>query len=105
MFGKAEWFQQTNCPCGVSPVSLKGWLYLAVWGALVALPTAGLVLTGRAVPEAPIWLAFSGLFFVWDLRDMRRQLEAERVRNLPFIGDENESPELATRKFDLKLRG
>lgn len=104
MFGKAEWFQQSGCCRGVSPVSFKGWLYLAVWGALIVLPMAGLTLVGKFLPEAPIWFAFSGLLFLWDMREIRRQLEAARVRNLPFIGDE-ESPELATRNFDLKLRG
>ena len=40
MFGKPEWFTTSSCCGGVSPVTFKGWLYLAVWGALIVLETS-----------------------------------------------------------------
>lgn len=106
MFGKPEWFQQTTCCRAVTPVVGKGWLYLAGLGAFIILPTTALALTGRVFPEAVIWLAASSVAFLWEVRDIRRQLQAARDRNLFYIRDEEqESPELATRHFDLKLRG
>jgi hypothetical protein len=106
MFGKPEWFTQSTCCNGVSPVSLKGWLYLAAWGALIVVPMAGLGLAGKIIPEALIWLAVSSLAFLWDMRTIRGELQAERERNLYYISGENEEhSELATRQFDMKLRG
>jgi hypothetical protein len=70
------------------------------------MPTAGLGLAGKIVPEALIWLAFSALAFFWDMRSIRSELQAEHDRNLYFIGgDKEEHAELATRQFDMKLRG
>jgi hypothetical protein len=106
MFGKPEWFTQSSCCSSVLPATFKGWLYLAGWGALIVLPMLALGITGRAVPEAFIWLGFSALAFLWDMRTIRGQLETERQRSLFFIGGESEEQsELATRHFDMKLRG
>lgn len=97
---------QSACCRGITPVSLRGWAYLAVWGAVVVLPMAGLAALGKVFPEAPIWLAFSTLAFLWDMRDIRGQLQAEHDRNLFYIPDEEaDTSELATRHFDMKLRG
>jgi hypothetical protein len=105
MFGKPEWFQQTACCHGVTPVSRNGWMYLAGWAAFIVLPLAGLGLMEKVVPEALIWLAFSGFAFLWDMRDIRRQLQARHDQTLFYIaGEREESPELATRRFDMKLR-
>ncbi|MBW3596296.1 MAG: hypothetical protein KY475_03365 [Planctomycetes bacterium] len=105
MFGKPEWFKQSTCCNGVSPVSFKGWMYVAGWAAFIVMPLAGLGLMGKVVPEALVWLAFSGLAFLWDMRDIRRQMQAQHDRTLLYIDDEREaSPELATRRFDMKLR-
>jgi hypothetical protein len=105
MFGKAEWFKQTDCCNFVYPVSTSGWRYLAVWSAAAALPAAGLALIGKTFPEALVWAAAATLAFWWDVRDIRRQLRIAHERTLPFIGDEDESSDLATRQFDMKLRG
>lgn len=105
MFGNPEWFKLTTCCQGVSPVNHKGWAYLAAWAMFIILPIVGLASLGKGVPEGPIWLAFSGLAFYWDLREMRRRLKAVHDRNLFYIGDEQEaSAEFATRHFDMKLR-
>lgn len=105
MFGKPEWFTQSTCCQGISPVSFKGWAYLAAWGALIVLPMVGLGAMGKIVPEAIIWLAFSALAFAWDMRTIRGELQAERDRNLLYIGENEDGGELATRNFDMKLRG
>ena len=106
MFAKREWFKQSACGQGVCPVSSRGWLFLAMAGAAIIVPTIALGAFGKIVPEAIIWLAFSSLVFYGEMRGLRRQVQAERDRNLLFIGGEDkESPEVATRNFDLKLRG
>jgi hypothetical protein len=106
MFGKPEWFKLSSCCQGVSPVKLQGWLHMAAWTALMILPTFGLALAGKARPEAMIWLAASIVAFLWEMRSIRRQLQIAHERSLYFIGgEESESAEVATRHFDLKLRG
>jgi hypothetical protein len=106
MFGKPEWFKLSTCCQGVSPVSFRGWLHVAAWGALIVLPTVGLALAGKSRPEALIWLAASIVGFLWEMRGIRRQLQIAHERSLYFIGGEEHQPsEVATRNFDLKLRG
>ena len=79
--------------------------FLAVWGALITLPTGGLAAAGRIFPEPQIWLVSATLFFLWEMRSVRRQLQIAHERSLFFIGGEEQQPaEVATRNFDLKLR-
>ena len=69
MFGKTEWFQPKVRGWGLRPRSWQGWLYALAWGSVISLPFGALVTLGR-VPEAAIWVLATGVWLVWDVRQI-----------------------------------
>jgi len=110
MFGKSDWFCTKRVGWGVRPVCWQGWLYAVVWAAVIGMPFIGLMLSNLWF-EALIWTAIMMGALVWDVRQVRRELETphhslEEPLDVLFI-DENTVPDpayFATRSYDLHAR-
>ncbi len=109
MFGKARWFRQTASGVKLAPVTWQGWVYVAAWGAVLALP--GMILLGDGkLGEMLVWLAATGGLAWWDAKLLRDTLVAESPNPAPeddvLVIDENEteSERFATRHYDLRFR-
>ncbi len=110
MFGNSAWFRTKKIGWGIRPISWQGWLYAIVWAAVIGLPFIGLLLSHLWF-ESLIWAAIMMGALVWDVRQVRRELETparalEEPVDVLFI-DEDTTPDpayFATRSFDLQAR-
>lgn len=108
MFGNPVWFRKKNVGWGLRPVSWKGWLYAALWTAVICLPFIGL-LAYHLLIESLIWVVIMMVALLCDVRQIRRGMEQAR-RSDPadiLVIDENTAPDpsyCATRSYDLHLR-
>ena len=106
MFGKPDWFRVKTVGWGLRPVKWKGWLYSVAWGAAICLPFVAL-LSNRLGVEAIIWLVVAMSAFLWDVRQIVRQINRpERVDDDVLIIDDDERNPTghATRSYDLNWR-
>ena len=103
MFGKPQWFKRKKIGWGLTPVSWQGWLYTAVWSAVLLLPMLALVVRNQA-PEAVIWLICSSVALVWDVRQTMQEMEREERKHLLFIGEEETEEPVDTQNFELRQR-
>jgi len=107
MFGNPAWFRKKTVGRGLRPVSWKGWLYVAVWSAVVCVPFVGLLACSLVI-EALIWVAVMMLALAWDVRHVRRDMETARRDTADILViDEHTEPDpsyFATRSYDLELR-
>ncbi|MBM4091507.1 MAG: hypothetical protein FJ276_19085 [Planctomycetes bacterium] len=74
MFGKPAWFRKKPSSRGLSPVSWQGWVYMAVWMAVIAIPFVAL-LTHHLVIESLVWVAAAAGALVFDVRLVLRGLD------------------------------
>jgi hypothetical protein len=116
MFGNPDWFRPKTVGWGLTPIRWQGWAYALAWMGIIGFPFV-LMLWWALVPQAFVWLAvmFGGL--IYDVRDIRRQMQrasfnatAAAARPQPekdvlYIGDsEAGTTSLATRNYSLKLK-
>ena len=110
MFGKSAWFRTKSIGWGIRPICWQGWAYAVMWAAVIGLPFIGLLLSHLWL-ESLIWTAVMMGAMVWDVRQVRRELEAparalEEPVDVLYI-DENTVPDptyVATRSYDLHAR-
>ena len=105
MFGKPEWFKETQVGWGLIPISWRGRVYVAIWLVVILFPFLLLFQQGLGL-ESLVWLGAS-LFAVvvdarWILREMKGMQNTDEV--LYIDGNETVSEQLATREFDFRLR-
>lgn len=107
MFGKPDWFREKKAGWGLTPSTVLGWVYTTSWLAAIVSPFAFLFLALERVPEAFIWLAASLGVMTWDVRGIKKQIQAKIRRkeeeNLFYIGDDD-AAEVETRNYKLQLR-
>ncbi|MHB0956017.1 MAG: hypothetical protein ACYC6N_19785 [Pirellulaceae bacterium] len=121
MFGKPEWFRKKKVGWGLDPVSWKGWLYTALWAAAIAVPFVGLLISHLWL-EALVWSAVMMAALLWDVRQVRRDMDVSHVTDVPLdrnadpphqdvpdilVIDEHTEPDpsyYATRSYDLRTR-
>jgi hypothetical protein len=108
MFGKPAWFRKRTVRWGLRPVSWKGWLYAAVWVAVIGVPFIGLV-ANHLFFESVVWVVVMMLALVWDVRQVRREMDAVQGDSSPevMVIDEHTEPDpsyFATRSYDFRLR-
>ena len=72
MFGQTQWFQRSS-GSRLRPKKWQGWVYLAAWGATLALPFVALVLR-QQVAESLVWLFTATGLLAWDVRQLRRAI-------------------------------
>ena len=113
MFGKPHWFVKKRFGWGLTPVTWQGWCYTAIWCAVLLLPF--LLLLGLSlVPQAGIWLAAAVGVLIWDVKEIRGEMEGTLAGDAEpkssqedlFVIDENEteSERFYTRKYDMEIR-
>lgn len=110
MFGKSAWFRTKKVGWGIRPVCWQGWLYVGLWAAVIGLPFVALMVS-QLWFESLIWAAIMMGALVWDVRQVRCELDAppqalEEPVDVLFI-DENTAPDpayFATRSYDLHAR-
>jgi hypothetical protein len=106
MFGNPEWFRVKSVGWGLRPVSWRGWLYSIGWAAAIGLPFLAL-LGNRLGIEAIIWLAVAMSAFLWDVRQIVRQINGPKPLDddvLVIDDDEPNSAGYATQSYDLQWR-
>lgn len=110
MFGKAEWFRPSRGAKGIVPATWQGWAYTGAWGGVIVLPAAALAANVGWI-EPLIWLAATGAVLMWDMLQVRREMNpgqsagaAAADDNVLYIGDDETTDRLATRNFDMQLR-
>jgi hypothetical protein len=105
MFGKPEWFKQTQVAWGLTPNAWQGWLYAAIWLLVVSIPTIVLFLNSLTV-ESVIWMAASLVAVTLDLGAILKAMKGEQTDEDVLYIDESEtvSEEFATRNYDFHLR-
>lgn len=105
MFGKPEWFKQERIGWGLTPICWQGWLYAAIWLAVVSVPFFVLILNWLVV-ESLIWLAASLVAARLDVGAVLKPMKTVQPdEDLLYIDDsETVSEELATRHYDFRLR-
>ncbi|MCA9122223.1 MAG: hypothetical protein H6822_21250 [Planctomycetaceae bacterium] len=104
MFGKPTWFERKRRGWGIKPTCWQGWIYSAVWTAVLILPFLALVSEGLLI-ESLVWSVASMAALVWDVREVIHAMSPV-VDDVLYI-DETEtlSERLATRNYDFRLRG
>jgi hypothetical protein len=110
MFGKPDWFRAKAVGWGLTPTRWQGWVYSGLWTAVIALPFVALVWRHQA-PEAMCWLAATCAALVWDVRQIRKAMDAPAPaevvakKDVFYIGDDQaDSTRLATKNYDLQVR-
>ena len=111
MFGKPSWFRKKRVGWGLRPVSWKGWMYAAVWVAVICGPFAAL-LAQRLLFESLVWVVTMMVAMLWDVGHVMRQMDTKNVASQDvaediLVIDENTEPDpsyYATRSYDLRLR-
>ena len=104
MFGNPDWFREKKIGWGLTPISWQGWIYSAIWAAIITSPFVAL-LGYRLVPEALMWMAASVGALVWDVRQILRAMRSAVQHEVFIIDDDgNGSSRLVTRNFDMQLR-
>jgi hypothetical protein len=107
MFGKPDWFKAKAIGWGLTPTSWQGWLYTGAWAGAITVPFVMLMSRGL-VPEGLVWLGVSVGGLVWDVRNILHAMHppATAKEDVLYIGDEpGDSTRLATRHYDLRVRG
>lgn len=113
MFGKPQWFRKKSqgwglvgrglVGWGLVPACWQGWLYAGAWGAVVAIPCVGLLVSERAV-EALIWGTVALGAYLLDVRQVFRAMNPVASDDVLVIDDDRAGSQLNTRRFDLRLR-
>ena len=105
MFGKPEWFRDKTFGWGLVPVAWQGWVYTAVWFAVLVIPF--MLLLNRENPlGACVWLGamIAAMFAdVWHIKRARLAASGPEKSKEPllYIGDEEA---VSTKNLDLRLR-
>lgn len=103
MFGKPEWFRKKIWGWGLVPATWQGWLYTAVWCAVMVIPFNVLLAASGAV-EALIWMLATIAALVWDVRHIHAAIDRPgQTENVLYIGDDEEDS-VRTKRLDLRLR-
>ena len=107
MFGKPNWFRPKAFGFGLTPVTWQGWAYTAGWAGLLAAPFS-LFLMAHKEWEALRWLGAGIGLLVYDVRGILTAMRPPVVKkpqdDVLYIGPETGAAELATRKYDMRLR-
>jgi hypothetical protein len=117
MFGQPRWFRPKKSGWGIVPVTWQGNLYTIVWVCAIALPFA--LLVRRHLPlEAGVWLTTAFGLLAYDVRQILRGLRGspavastsaaaagQRDDNVLYILDSQPGQPVATRNFNLQVRG
>jgi hypothetical protein len=105
MFGRPQWFVDHKVGWGLRPVTWQGWVYTAVWAAVLCSPFV-LLVTRDKWTEAFIWEVAMGAAMIWDVYQIK---QARKVAAMPpkkdpvlYIGDDANS--LSTKNLDLEVR-
>jgi hypothetical protein len=109
MFGKPAWFRKKSVGWGLRPVSWRGWLYALTWVGVICLPFA-VLLASQRVFESLIWVGAMMGALLWDVRQVILQMDgagAGDESEILVIDEHTEPPasRLATRSYDLRMRG
>jgi len=119
MFGQPRWFRPKKSGWGIVPVTWQGNLYTIVWICAIAFPFALLVRRHQPLPlEAGIWLTTACGLLAYDVRQILRALRGspsaasnaaaatgQRDDNVLYILDSQPGQPVATRNFNLQVRG
>ena len=107
MFGKPNCFRPKTFGWGLTPITWQGWAYTAVWGGLLVAPFSLLIVRHQVI-EGLAWLGCGIGLLVYDVRSiltaMRPPAAKKPQDDVLYIGPESGAAELATRKYDMKLR-
>ena len=107
MFGKPEWFKQTQARIGwgLAPCCWEGWVYAGIWLAVLAIPFL-ILFWNSLFLESVIWVAASLVAVTLDTGAVRKAMSQERPKDDVLYIDESEtvSEEFATRNYDFRLR-
>ncbi len=107
MFGKPNWFRSKTFGWGLTPITWRGWVYAAAWGGLLVAPFSLLITSHREL-EAVVWLVCGSGLLVYDVRSILTAMKPPVIKKpqdaVLYIGPETGAAELATRKFDMRLR-
>lgn len=113
MFGNPDWFRPKTRGWGLTPIRWQGWAYALAWMGVIGLPFIGMVWGGMA-PQALVWLAVMTGGLVYDVRDLRRQMQRASFqsaapvaaeKDVLYIGDsEAGTRPLATRNYSFKIK-
>ena len=107
MFGKPNWFRSKAFGWGLTPITWQGWAYTAVWGGLLVAPF-WLFITSHRELEAVVWLVCGSGLLIYDVRSILTAMKPPVVKkpqdDVLYIGPESGAAELATRKYDMRLR-
>jgi hypothetical protein len=117
MFGQPNWFRPKAFGWGLTPITWQGWLYTIAWGAGLLLPFWGLVWkyhtqgeSGLGVLAGLAWLGCGIGLLCYDVRSILHGMKPPVLTKAPakddvlYIGPETGATELATRKYDMRLR-
>ena len=106
MFGNPEWFRVKSVGWGLRPVNRRGWLYSIGWAAAICLPFIAL-LGNRLGIEAIIWLGVSMSAFLWDVRQIVKQIKSPKPIEDDVLIIDDEEPDstgYATQSYELQWR-
>jgi hypothetical protein len=115
MFGNPDWFRPKTMGWGLTPIRWQGWAYAVAWMAVLGLPFVAL-LWWEMAPQALVWLVVMTGGLVYDVRDIRRQMQRASFQSPPpvpvaadkdvlYIGDSDAgSRPLATRNYSFKIK-
>jgi hypothetical protein len=87
MYGKPEWFLNSNSKWFVRPNSWQGWAYAFAWVAAMLLPSLALIGRDQA-PEAAVWMLLSAGLWLWDSATIRKANQARAAKEVFYIGDD-----------------
>jgi len=115
MFGNPTWFRPKTTGWGLTPIRWQGWVYAVAWIGVIGLPFL-LMLWWEQAPQALVWLAVMTGGLVYDVRDIRRQMQRANFqgaspvpvaadKDVLYIGDSDAGTRpMATRNYSLKLK-
>ena len=106
MFGKPNWFRPKTLGWGLTPITWQGWAYAGVWSALLAVPFSLLMIRYQWM-EGLAWLGCGIGLLVYDVRSILTAMNPPAKKpkdDVLYIGPESGAAELATRKYDMRLR-
>ncbi len=115
MFGNPDWFRLKTVGWGLTPIRWQGWAYALAWAAVIAAPFVGMLLW-EMVPQALVWLTVMTGGLVYDVRDIRRQMQRASFQTAPlapvaadkdvlYIGDSDAGNRpVATRNYSFKIK-
>ena len=107
MFGKPNWFRAKTFGWGLTPITWQGWAYTAAWGGFLAAPFSLLLMVHQEL-EAVVWLVCGSGLLIYDVRSILTAMKPPAAKkpqdDVLYIGPETGAAELATRKYDMRLR-